>query len=115
MKGDTDPDLKELDRQAQGAPPIGHAAPRGHGEFERVEQPPRTVQHNQLLGRIESDFTYHAPKDGQPEAYALLRGQAKALARAIVELVPPGREQSTALTRLEEAVMHANAGIARHG
>jgi hypothetical protein len=58
---------------------------------------------------------YHAPKSGQPELYKRLRDKALELARMIVEEVPPGREQSSALTRLEETVMHANAGIARHG
>jgi hypothetical protein len=28
--------------------------------------------------------------------------------------VPPSRERSLALTKLEECIMHANAGIARH-
>ena len=68
-----------------------------------------------LLARIESDFKYHPPKDGQAEQYVALRDKAKELATMIATLVPQGREQSTALTRLEEAVMHANAGIARHG
>lgn len=77
---------------------------------------PREFRTNKdLLERIDSDFTYHAPRDGQLEKYTTLRGAAKMFAIAIVELVPAGREQSTALTRLEEAVMHANAGIARHG
>lgn len=42
-----------------------------------------------------------------------IREKAKELALLIADTVPAGREQSTALTRLEEAVMHANAGIAR--
>jgi len=65
--------------------------------------------------RIDNDFVYHKPLPGQPEIYTQLRDKAKELALMIVELVPEGREQSSALTRLEEAVFHANAGIARHG
>lgn len=68
-----------------------------------------------LLERIESDFTYHTPKPGQPELYAELRSEAKALARRIVQTVPAGREQSLALTNLEQSIMWANAGISRHG
>lgn len=64
---------------------------------------------------LECRFTYHAPKPGQPELYTALREQAKALAYRIVQTVPPGREQASALTHLENAIFWANAGIARHG
>lgn len=68
-----------------------------------------------LHERVDNDFTYHAPTPEQIRAYGMLRDLAKALAHAVVDYVPPSREQSTALTRLEECVMHANAGIARAG
>ena len=64
--------------------------------------------------RIESAFTYHAPKPGQPELYAKIRERAKALAYLIEDTVPDSREKSLAMTKLEEAVMWANAGIARN-
>lgn len=67
-----------------------------------------------LRSRVENDFTYHAPKPGQPERYEAIRAKAKELALLIVETTPESREQSTALTRLEECVMQANAAIARH-
>lgn len=63
---------------------------------------------------IENNFTYHAPKPGQPEAYVNLREKAKELAYLIKELVPASREQSTAITHLETAIFWANAGIARN-
>ena len=63
--------------------------------------------------RIENNFTYHAPKEGQPEKYQALREKAKELAYLIAEIVPPSREQSLAMTKLEECLMWANAGIAR--
>lgn len=66
-----------------------------------------------LIGRIENDFTYHRPPAGEAEKFVAIREKAKELAVLIVRTTPIGREQSTALTRLEEAVMHANAGIAR--
>lgn len=68
-----------------------------------------------LRQRIESDFRYHAPREAQPAKYEALRDKARELAQLMVDLVPEGRELATALTRLEEATMHANAGIARHG
>lgn len=64
--------------------------------------------------QIENAFTYHAPKNDQPERYTSLRNQAKALAYAIDTAVPDSREKSVALTKLEEAIFWANAGIARN-
>ena len=64
---------------------------------------------------IDNRFTHHAPKPGQPEIYQDIRTLAKELALEIDEVVPEGREKSLAITKLEEVVMWANAGIARHG
>ena len=64
--------------------------------------------------KIENAFTYHTPKDGQPEKYQAIREKAKELAYLIKELVPDSREQSLAITKLEECSMWANAGIARN-
>lgn len=63
--------------------------------------------------RIQNDFTYHRPPAEKAQDFVTLRNKAKELAVLFTDLVPGGREQATALTRLEEAVMHANAGIAR--
>ena len=62
---------------------------------------------------IELRFTYHAPKDGQPEKYVALREKAKELALLIDDLVQNSREKSCAITSLEECSFWANAGIAR--
>ena len=64
--------------------------------------------------KIENAFTYHEPKDGQPEKYQAIREKAKELAYLIKELVPDSREQSLAITKLEECSMWANAGNARN-
>ena len=63
---------------------------------------------------IENNYTYHAPKAGQPERYERIRYKAKMLAAYINEYCPDSREKSLAFTRLEEAVMWANASIARN-
>lgn len=68
-----------------------------------------------LEERIENDFQYHAPKPGQQEKYTEIRAHAKALAMLLVKHCPHRRELMTALTKVEEAVMHANAAIARGG
>lgn len=64
--------------------------------------------------QIEHNFTYHAPKPGQPEKYTELRNKAKELALMIIESTPSSREQSLALTQLEQAVFWTNAAIARN-
>lgn len=64
---------------------------------------------------IDVRFTYHKPRDGQPEIYEGLRSRARELARYANEVVPDCREKSLALTKLEEFVMWANAGVAREG
>lgn len=64
--------------------------------------------------QVVHNFTYHAPKAGQPERYEALREKAKELAFLILDLTPSSREQSLALTELEYVVMMANAAIARN-
>lgn len=66
------------------------------------------------LDRIDNIFTYHAPKNDQPERYILLRNSARSLAISITEFCPKSRERSLALTHLETAIMFANAAIARN-
>ena len=63
---------------------------------------------------IESNFTYHAPKEGQPKKYEAIRGKAKELALLIEDVCPTSREKSLAFTNLEQAAMWANAAIARN-
>lgn len=63
---------------------------------------------------IEKNFTYHPPKEGQPEKYVAIRKTAGDFGKLIDQLCPDSREKSLAFTRLEEAVMWANASIARN-
>jgi hypothetical protein len=62
---------------------------------------------------IENRFTYHPPNPTQISNHMAIRNQAKALAYVIDSLVPESREKSIAMTKLDEVVMFANAGIAR--
>ena len=63
---------------------------------------------------IEKNFTYHAPKEGQPERYANIRDFAKEFTNLLDVACPDSREKSLAFTKLEECVMWANASIARN-
>lgn len=64
--------------------------------------------------QIENNFNYHSPKPGQTEIYTEIREKAKELAYLIDEQVPNSREKALAMTNLEQAVMWANAGVARN-
>lgn len=62
--------------------------------------------------QIENSYIYHPPKDDQPERYVMIREKAKEFALMILELSPPSREQSIALTDLEKVVTMVNKAIA---
>lgn len=64
--------------------------------------------------QIENNFKYHSPKPGQPEKYTAIREKAKELASLIDDECPNSREKALAMTNLEQAVMWANAGVARN-
>ncbi len=64
---------------------------------------------------IKDRFSYHSPSGNQPTHYATIRQQAMNLAMTIINVVPDSREQSLAITKLEEAVMWANKAIALEG
>lgn len=61
---------------------------------------------------LDNIFKYHAPRADQPARYVALREKAKELAALIQKSTPDSREQSVALTNLQQAVMWANAAIA---
>lgn len=67
-----------------------------------------------VQGQIRRSFTYHAPHGTQPARYEQLRDKAREFAELLARLTPASREQSLALTHLEDAVMCANAAIARN-
>lgn len=67
-----------------------------------------------LGDRIDRDFSYHSPAEDSIWKMKAIRDHAKVLAYLISSYVPSGREQSLAITKLEEVSMWANAGIARN-
>ena len=66
------------------------------------------------MGAVDLDqvYTYHSPHGTQERRYVALRNKAKELAQLIEEFTPQSREQSVALTNVQQAVMWANAAIA---
>lgn len=63
---------------------------------------------------VENNFSYHTPKEGQPEKYTAIRDKAKELAYLITDLAPDSKERDLALVKLEESIMWANSSIARN-
>ena len=64
---------------------------------------------------LDQRFDYHAPNEQRQVAHEAIRAAMKEAARKVLVYVMSSREQSLAITALEEAMMWANAGIARHG
>lgn len=71
------------------------------------------IKTQELDADLEKRFSYHKPTAEKAEIYPVIRDAAKEFAYLIKKLVPAGREQACALTKLEETVMWANAGISR--
>jgi len=63
---------------------------------------------------IENRFTYHAPTPEDVALHEHVRETVREVANGFNEVLPESREKSLAMTHLEEAVMWANAAIARH-
>jgi len=72
------------------------------------------IPSNDMISRLKTEFTYHAPKDDQADRFTALRNLAYTLSIQIARMTPPSREQSLALTKLGECIMHANSAIARN-
>ncbi|ALY09281.1 hypothetical protein FDG92_gp09 [Arthrobacter phage Jasmine] len=63
---------------------------------------------------IKNRFGYHKPDEAKVKEHALIRAQMENIAQYWASNLPAGREQATALTKLEEAMFWANAAIARN-
>lgn len=63
---------------------------------------------------LRNRFTYHPPKDDQVIRYEMIRDWGFQFAISIDEQCPNSHEKSLAITHIEEAVMWANAAIARN-
>lgn len=68
-----------------------------------------------ITEQVEGWFTYHPPKEGQPEKYLAIRDSAKVLALTILAHTPASADQTAAIRKVREAVMTANAAVACEG
>jgi hypothetical protein len=64
---------------------------------------------------VREVFTYHPPTPEQMIQYEVIRRKAMELVEVIVKNSPRSADQSTAIRRVREAVMSANAAIALGG
>jgi hypothetical protein len=63
---------------------------------------------------LQNRFTYHPPVDAdRASQHTLIRAVCQEAANVFVVTCPEGREQSLAVTKLEEAMFWANAALAR--
>ncbi len=62
--------------------------------------------------QVAKVFRYHPPHGDQAKRYEMLRGASRDLAMLMSDLCPESRERSVAITKVQEAVMWANAAIA---
>lgn len=64
---------------------------------------------------LDKRFDYHPPsRSDVADRHEKVRQACKGAAAVLADMVPEGRELSMALTDLENAMMHGNAGIARN-
>lgn len=64
--------------------------------------------------KLRDRFFYHPTTDAGAKRHAELSESFFDLARRIVLVCPPGHELALALTKLEEAKMHASSAVARN-
>lgn len=66
------------------------------------------------MADLENRFRYHAAAtDIRKQEHQNIRDGSLRLAELFLEILPPGREQALAWTKVEEAMFWANAALAR--
>lgn len=73
---------------------------------------PNTIPDN-LNKELKHVYTYHPPRGNQVDIYYNIRTLGREFAEVVARHCPDCREREKAFERIEEAVMWANAGIAR--
>jgi len=107
------PGPEDQDPRFQEDPSLTHREMEQAATTRLESSKPRHTPVFSVKEQVKNAFTYHAPKEDQRPRYESIRDQVHEVAKYLLANTPPGREQSLALTKLEEAVMWANAAIAR--
>lgn len=67
------------------------------------------------ISDLNHRFAFHAAsRQEKADEHSSARAACRSAADVVDRLCPPGREKSLAITKLEEAMMWANAAIARN-
>lgn len=98
---DRDRDEREEQRKA-----------RGIEQAFAAEAPQRRATEAE---EIDIAFTYQRPDEDKYRTYAGVRAAGKALALAILNAAPKCADRTSAIRKVREAVMDANAAIALEG
>lgn len=68
---------------------------------------------DQAIEKADLAFEHHEVSPDQFERLNETRKKCRELAETVLLCCPPGREQALAMTKLEEVMFWANAGISR--
>lgn len=66
------------------------------------------------LNELKNRFSHHPPNDRKKYHHEFVRTNCQSLAVILNQHIPEGREKALAMTKLEEVMFWANAGIARN-
>lgn len=111
-----------MERDAYDKPQQDEAPSVGSGVDSKYQQSmareweaKKAVESGVTLENVEEVFTYHAPSREQMVQYEMVREAMILAARTILRVVPRCADRTTAIRKLREARMDANAAIALQG
>lgn len=64
---------------------------------------------------LDERFKHHEADEDAQSRHQAIYAAGRAMTVAVLQVTGPGREQSLALTKIEEAVMWANKSVATEG
>ena len=80
---------------------------------ERIGMSPPDIRGENIKTRVDNDFRFHPATPLTGPMHDTVREICRGAAHSLMAITPEGREQSLMLTKLEEVMFWANAGIAR--
>ena len=104
-----DPNHK-LNHHRKAGPHGGARKPDHIEDYKIRNYRSMTMTNEEVRDRV----IYHAPSPEGVKRHAALSGEFENMIHVILAIVPPGREQSIVITKLEEAKFWASAAVARN-